>query len=482
MVDRSAIKDEAAILEDIRGRQSVTTDAARQLASTTKTRAQITGITPRWLLQLLPWVNVEAGTYRVNRRRMVVWEDERVPVRTENGKASIAPEDLRSLSLLRHLDDRLIGNVATAFVSETKPAGTTLIKEGSSGNQFFILARGKVEVKQRGDFGETQRLAVLGPGDYFGETSLLKEDPLGAAATVEALTEVEVLTLKAKALSGLSKSEQAELERVVQQRLEARFVTTDHGEQDVAALSGHEGEVDLPETLVDYEESPYEYPLKVVQTILRTHTRVTDLYNSPIDQLGEQIRHTTESMKERQEFEIINNAEVGLLNTAVKSMRVHARQGAPTPDDMDELISRVWKKPGFFLAHPAAIAAFGRECTARGVPPPTVQMFGAPFLTWRGIPIIPSDKLLVGGKTRPVDSTGQTNILLIRTGESDQGVVALHQTGIPGEVLPSLSVKRMSINTTSVTAYLMSLYFSVAALAEDAVGVLEGVEVGNYHD
>ncbi len=41
--------------------------AARQLANTTKTAPQLTAITPRWLVQLLGWVPVESGTYRVNK-------------------------------------------------------------------------------------------------------------------------------------------------------------------------------------------------------------------------------------------------------------------------------------------------------------------------------------------------------------------------------------------------------------------------------
>ena len=109
---------------------------------------------------------------------------------------------------------------------------------------------------------------------------------------------------------------------------------------------------------------------------------------------------------------------------SIGSMRVKTRKGAPTPDDLDELISKVWKEPAFFLAHPRAIAAFGRECTRRGVPPPTVNIFGSPFLTWRGLPIVPTDKLAVKGD--------KTNILLLRTGEKKQGVVGLFQPGIPG--------------------------------------------------
>jgi CRP-like cAMP-binding protein len=464
------------------GRQSVTVEAARQLATTTKTRAQITGITPRWLLQLLPWVDVGSGTYRVNRREVVIPEDERVPTRVAAGKASLEPGCLRGVSLLRNLDDELIDKLSKAFVSETHPAGTRLIEEGTVGDRFFILARGSVEASTTGRYGEKQRHAVFGGGDYFGELSLLHDAPLGREAGVETLTETILLSLKADRVGKLPKADREALERQVLARQATRSLLTDHGEQDLALMSGHDGEPVLPPTLVDYDMEPREYPLKVIQTMLRMHTRVTDLYNNPIDQLGEQLRHGIEAIKERQEWELINNPEFGLLHQAGRTMRCHTRKGAPTPDDLDELLSRVWKKPAFFLAHPLAIAAFGRECTLRGVPPATVQLFGSPFITWRGVPLIPTDKLLVGGSTRPIDGLGRTNIVLMRVGEADQGVVGLHQPGIAGEVQPSLCVKLMGINERSVMQYLVSLYFSLAVLTDDAVGVLEGVEVGTYHD
>lgn len=154
-------------------------------------------------------------------------------------------------------------------------------------------------------------------------------------------------------------------------------------------------------------------------------------------------------------------------------MRVSARAGAPTPDDLDELIARVWKEPAFFLAHPRTIAAFGRECTWRGVPPPTVTMFGSQFLTWRGIPLVPSDKVRI--------EDGKTNILLLRTGEARQGVVGLYQPNLPGEQGMGLSVRFMGINHKAIASYLVSLYCSLAVLTDDALGILENVEVDSYH-
>jgi hypothetical protein len=164
-------------------------------------------------------------------------------------------------------------------------------------------------------------------------------------------------------------------------------------------------------------------------------------------------------------------------------MRVKPRYGPPTPDDMDELLARVWKKPAFFLAHPKAIAAFGRECTRRGVPPPTVNLFGSPFLTWRGVPIVPCDKLLVDGRTRTDFQHGRTSILLLRVGEQEQGVIGLHQPGLADEKnCPSLTVRFNRIDSRSIAHYLLTLYFSVAVLTHDAVGALENVEVGFYHE
>ncbi len=233
-------------------------------------------------------------------------------------------------------------------------------------------------------------------------------------------------------------------------------------------------ERELPATYVDYEEWGREYVLSAVNTVLDVHVRVADLYSSPHDQTREQLRLTIETVKERQESELINNKEYGLLNNAGKNMKIKTRSGAPTPDDLDELISLVWKEPGFFLAHPKAIAAFGRECTRRGVPPPTVSLFGSQFLTWRGLPLIPCNKLGING--------GKTNILLLRTGENRQGVVGLYQPGLQGEQGMGLSVRFMGINHKAIASYLVSLYCSLAVLTEDALGVLENVDVGKYHE
>lgn len=230
----------------------------------------------------------------------------------------------------------------------------------------------------------------------------------------------------------------------------------------------------LPRTYVDYDAKPREYFLNAVSTLLDVHTRISDLYSSPHDQIKEQLRLTIETIKENQESELINNPDYGLLYQVSDEQRIFPLTGAPTPDDLDELLTKVWKEPAFFLAHPLTIAAFGREATRRGTPPPTVSLFGSQFITWRGVPLIPSDKVPV--------ADGKSKILLLRVGDRRQGVVGLFQPGLPGEQSPGLSVRFMGINNHAIASYLISLYCSLAVLTPDAVAVLDDVEIHKYHD
>ena len=237
------------------------------------------------------------------------------------------------------------------------------------------------------------------------------------------------------------------------------------------------GEADdepLPSTYVDYQTNPREITLRSISTIVDIHTRVSDLYSSPHDQVTQQLRLTIETIKERQESELVNNPEYGLLSQVVPEQTLSTLSGPPTPDDLDSLLAKVWKTPSFILTHPLGVAAFGREATRRGVPPVVVSLFGGQFLTWRGIPIIPSDKVPV--------TDGKTSFIAVRTGEERQGVVGLFQPGLVGEQSPGLSVRFNGINRQAIASYLVSLYSALAVLTDDALAVLEGAEIGVFHE
>lgn len=455
---------------------SYTQDAARQLATTTKSVPQMVGITPRYLLRLLPWVEVNSGTYRVNRQKVVLVQDKKISFDFEGGDGRLQAHHLKTLSLLKSVDEKVLEKLAGKFKGETFEAGETIIRQGDPGEKFYIILSGKAEASLSGKLGREVRLGIMNEGSFFGEFALLLDSP--RVASVRAVTPITVLGLDRKDFNGLLKDVSGLKERLLsemeeRERLRATLAN-EFGEQKLNVFTGDSSEDELAGTHVDFDESPKEFTLTALQSIVRIHTRMADIFNEPISQVREQLRMTIEGMKERQEWELINHGEFGLVNQVAPSMRLPTRHGSPTPDDMDELLSKVWKSPAMFLAHPQAVAAFGRECTHRGVPPATIEIFGSPLLTWRGVPIVPCDKLAV--------NHGTSSILLMRLGEERQGVIGLHQTGIPGEQQPSLSVRHMGIDARAVSSYLINLYFSCAVLVDDAIGMLEDVEVTNYHD
>ncbi|MFC5745142.1 family 2B encapsulin nanocompartment shell protein [Actinomadura rugatobispora] len=448
---------------------SLSTAAARNLATTTKSVPQMQGITPRWLLRLLPWVEVTAGTYRVNRRLTYQLGDGLVSFVNIGSAISVVPPELAELPPLRGFDDTTaLEAVAQRFTQHEYAPGETIVTEGEPVEQVILIAHGKVSRIGSGAYGARTELGVLADGRFLGDRALL-----GEAGTweysVRAVTPTTVLILSATdiaQLTGLSDPLRTHLEACAAAPEPPRNRS---GEAAIDLAAGHFGEPVLPGTFVDYELKPREYELSVAQTRLRVHTRVADLYSEPMNQIEQQIRLTVEALLERQEHDLLNNAEYGLLHNADLRQRISTRSGPPTPDDMDDLVARR-RKSRFFLAHPKAIAAFGRECTRRGVYPEGTVHDGVRVQAWRGVPIFPCDKI-------PISSSGTTSILCMRTGESDEGVVGLRRTGLPDEVRPGLSVRFMGVDDKAIVSYLASTYHSAAVLVPDALGVLENVEV-----
>jgi hypothetical protein len=191
-----------------------------------------------------------------------------------------------------------------------------------------------------------------------------------------------------------------------------------------------------------------------------------------MNQTEHQLRLTVEALRERQECELINNPSFGLLHNADLDQRICTRSGPPTPDDLDELLSRR-RKSQYFLAHPRAIAAFGRQCNKLGIYPQSIDLNGNMVPTWRGVPVLPCNKI-------PISKTNTSSILVMRTGEENQGVVGLHQTGIPDEIQPGMNVRFMGIDENAIISYLVSAYYSAAVMVPDALGILEDVDVGTF--
>ncbi|AEV82919.1 Crp/Fnr family transcriptional regulator [Actinoplanes sp. SE50] len=452
-------------------RQSLSTAAARNLTTTTKTAPQMQEITSRWLLRKLPWVQVAGGAYRVNRRMTYRIGDGRLSFTNVGAQVRVVPAELRELSVLSEFDDAdVLAAMADKFVQQEYQPGQVIVEFGSVADHVYVIAHGKVNKVGVGNYGDPVNLGVLADGEAFGEKSLTDEERIWDY-TAKAMTAVTLLAMPRSAFTALLGQSDHLRTHVEQFRAKNRRPQNKHGEAEISVAAGHTGEPKLDGTYVDYELTPREYELSVAQTVLRVHTRVADLYNEPMNQVEQQLRLTVEALRERQEYEMINNREFGLLHNADLRQRIHTRGGPPTPDDLDELLS-MRRGTRMFVAHPQAVAAFGRECTKRGIYPPMLEQDGGTFLSWRGVPILPCGKI-------PVTETHTTSILAMRTGESDQGVVGLHQTGIPDEYEPSLSVRFMGISEQAIMSYLVSAYYSAAVLVPDALGILDHVELSH---
>ncbi|KJY40937.1 Crp/Fnr family transcriptional regulator, partial [Streptomyces sp. NRRL B-1568] len=297
-----------------RSQLSLGTDAARQLATTTKSVPQMRGISSRWLLRVLPWVQVSAGTYRVNRRLSYTVGDGRVEFTSTGTEVRVIPPELGELPLLRGFGDSdTLEALANGFVQREYAAGDTLVEAGQPADQVFLIAHGKLTKTGTGEYGDETTLGTLADGDYFGERVPLEPDGTWHF-TVRALTRCTVLTLPVQTFQELADRSPALRAHVDDFASRPTPPANKQGEADIAITSGHSGEPAIPGTFVDYELKPREYELSVAQTVLRVHTRVADLYNEPMNQLEQQLRLTIEALRERQEHEMVNNREFGLLH------------------------------------------------------------------------------------------------------------------------------------------------------------------------
>ncbi|MEV0163075.1 family 2B encapsulin nanocompartment shell protein [Nonomuraea fuscirosea] len=449
-------------------RSSLGAPAARNLATTTKTSPQMREISPRWLLRVLPWVDVAGGVYRVNRRLTYPVGGGRVSFANTGARIHVVPPTLAELPPLHGLaGDPVLDLVGDRFEQREYERGDTIVRAGRPADELIVVARGRVRRIRAGEYGAQAFAGILAGGDHAGADEPAPGEPWDS--TLSADTACTVLFLRWEELRALSERSPALRDRLAAYRARRAAPQNRWGEAEIATAAGHRGEVTLPGTFADYDPGPREYELSVSQTVLRVHTRVTDLYNDPMDQKEEQLRLTIQAVRESQEREMIVNRDFGLLHQAHPGQRVHTRTGPPGPDDLDELLCRR-KKSRFYLAHPRAVAAFHRECSARGVYPDSVEIDGSRLTAWRGVPILPCDKI-------PISRDGTTSILVLRTGEEDQGVVGLHRGGVPGEREPGLSVRFTGIDARAVASYQVSAYYSVAVLVPDALGVLENVEV-----
>ena len=101
-------------------------------------------------------------------------------------------ECLEQVNLLEPLGPDLVRRLAEENIDRVYAAGEQVIRQGANGDSLFVIMRGRVEVTAREGDNPLVKLAVLGPGDYFGEMSLMT----GASRTATITTLEETLLLE----------------------------------------------------------------------------------------------------------------------------------------------------------------------------------------------------------------------------------------------------------------------------------------------
>lgn len=157
--------------------QSLGTAAARNLATTTKSAPQMQEITSRWLLRALPWVQVQGGTYRVNRRLSYSVGDGRVTFVQTGERVAVIPAELGELPVLRgYEDEEALTELAARCRQREYAAGEVIAVAGEPTDRVHLLAHGRIEQIGEGPYGDEAVLGVLADGAYFGDVALVDPD------------------------------------------------------------------------------------------------------------------------------------------------------------------------------------------------------------------------------------------------------------------------------------------------------------------
>ncbi|MFD0804197.1 cyclic nucleotide-binding domain-containing protein, partial [Streptomonospora algeriensis] len=236
-------------------------EAARKLATTTKTPPQMQGITSRWLLRVLPWVQADGGTYRVNRRLTCTVGDGRVSFVSTGPRVRVVPPELAELPLLRGFgDESALEALADRFEHREYDPGDVIAAAGDPLDRVYLMAHGKAGVHRAGEYGDDTVVDLLVDGDHFGSAAL-EDAPATWSDTVKARTRCTVLALRRADFHEFAERSPELRAHLQGTRTRNHAPTNKYGEADIAIASGHTGEPDLPGTFVDYEAAPREYEL-----------------------------------------------------------------------------------------------------------------------------------------------------------------------------------------------------------------------------
>jgi CRP/FNR family cyclic AMP-dependent transcriptional regulator len=127
--------------------------------------------------------------------------DSAPPSRPSQSTPPISAAELRNIGLFGALPDEVLAHLAATLTVLTPSAGEVIFREGDEARDMYVLIRGEMEVVKRSKRGIDARVALLGPGDWFGEMSIVDVQP--RSATVRTLAPSRLIRITAADLDAL---------------------------------------------------------------------------------------------------------------------------------------------------------------------------------------------------------------------------------------------------------------------------------------
>jgi len=120
---------------------------------------------------------------------------------TTHARNRVRREQLRDIGLFGGLSDDTLDVLIEDLSAQITEPGTLVLKEGDNAREMFVVLGGELEVLKRGPHGGEARVAMLGPGDWVGEMSII--DVMPRSASVRALAPSLLLRISAEDLDRL---------------------------------------------------------------------------------------------------------------------------------------------------------------------------------------------------------------------------------------------------------------------------------------
>lgn len=113
----------------------------------------------------------------------------------------VSADMLKDIGLFGGLDETTLSLLSRELPSRLVEAGEVVVREGETATDMFVVIGGELEVVKRAHDGNDLRVALFGPGDWFGEMAIVDVQP--RSATVRALAPTMVLSMGAEEVDRL---------------------------------------------------------------------------------------------------------------------------------------------------------------------------------------------------------------------------------------------------------------------------------------